>query len=589
MTVTIDAPAEHAASGGSIELPTPRARSRLRRGRSTLVQYAVWASTCVVVLGPLAPVVWASFWSTPLYDDGGHVTVANYRSLLTDSAWWTAVVNTVVFSVLTTAGALLIGTSLAVLLNRVSVPGARVCRLLILGPLVLPGLPLMLGWIAMYSESGYVTSWLETNTPMPIFWDLYSIPGMAIVAIGALTPLIYMVVSGAMSTLDSTLENAARVNGASPLRALVSVTVPLLRPGILNAGVIAFALSLEVVGIPLLLGTSSNIDFISTYLLDNWSNQFPPRQGLVSAGAVVLLLVMTLLLIARNRMAGDLARFTTTTGKPTAAAPVRIGRVRWVFSFAIAAYFAVTLVIPAIGLLLRAFTSVLTPYIDPWDVATTDNFTTVMENPVFRRSIVNSLLIATIGGALTTLAITTIALVAHRSQFRHRRSLQYVTLYPRAIPGIVTGMAFFWSFVVIDPNGIVRSTLWGIGIAFAVRSLALGYSAFYPALAALGEDLDRAARVSGADWFTAVRTILVRLLRPAIAVSYVLLFVAMFADYDPALFMVSPGNEVIGLTMLNLWITGVAGPVAALGVIQLLITAVVLGGARLAFGKVSNG
>jgi iron(III) transport system permease protein len=412
---------------------------------------------------------------------------------------------------------------------------------------------------------------------------------MSLVAIAAMAPLVYLVVLTAMGSLDTTLELAARANGASPLRALWTVTVPMLRPGILNAGVIAFALSLEVVGLPLLLGTSTNIDFISTYLLDNWSNTFPPRQGLVSAGAVVLLAVMTLLLVARNRLAGDLNRFTATTGKPTSAAPVDVGRWRWVLSGAIGAYFAVTLVVPAIGLFLRAFTSVLTPFIDPWDVATFDNFTTVADNPVFRRSVVNSLLIATIGGALTTVAITMIALVAHRSRLRFRRSLQYVTLYPRAIPGIVTGMAFFWSFVVIDPNGIVRSSLWGIGIAFAVRSIALGYSAFYPALAALGEDLDRAARVSGADWLTAMRTIIVRLLRPAIAVSYVLLFVALFADYDPALFMVSPGNEVIGLTMLNLWITGVAGPVAALGVIQVAVTAVVLGGARLIFGRVSNG
>jgi iron(III) transport system permease protein len=53
--------------------------------------------------------------------------------------------------------------------------------------------------------------------------------------------------------------------------------------------------------------------------------------------------------------------------------------------------------------------------------------------------------------------------------------------------------------------------------------------------------------------------------------------------------MVSPGNEVIGLTMLNLWVTGVAGPVAALGMVQLAITAVVLGAARLVFGRISNG
>jgi iron(III) transport system permease protein len=588
MTVTVGAPADRPARGGTAELQLP-ARSRLRRGRSTVVQYLVWGLTSVLVIGPLIPVVWASLWTTPLYDDDGSFTTANYRTLLTDGEWWTAVGNTVVFATLTTAGALFIGTSLAVILNRVRVPGARFYRMLVLGPILLPGLPLMLGWIAMYSESGYVTNWIEERTPIPIFWNLYSVPGVALVAIGALAPMMYLVVATALNTLDTNMENAARVNGARPMRALMSVTVPMLRPGVLNAGVIAFALSLEVVGIPLLLGTSSNIDFISTYLLDNWSNQFPPRQGLVSAGAVVLLVVMTVLLIARNRFAGDLARFTTTTGKPAAAKAIEVGRLRWLLSASVAVYFAVTLVIPAVGLFMRAFTSVLTPYIDPWTVATTGNFTTVLENPVTRRSIRNSLMIATVGGALTTIAITTIALVAHRSTFRYRRSLQYVTLYPRAIPGIVTGMAFFWSFVVLDPDGIVRSTLWGIGIAFAVRSLALGYSAFYPALAALGADLDRAARVSGADWLTATRTILVRLLRPAMAVSFVLLFVAMFADYDPALFMVSPGNEVIGLTMLNLWITGVAGPVAALGVIQLVITATVLGGARLLFGRISNG
>ena len=127
-------------------------------------------------------------------------------------------------------------------------------------------------------------------------------------------------------------------------------------------------------------------------------------------------------------------------------------------------------------------------------------------------------------------------------------------LYPRAMPGLVTGMAFFWAFVVLDPTGRPGPSLWAVGLAFAVRSLALGYSAFYPALAALGEDLDRAARTAGADWWTAMRTIVLRLLRPAMAVSFVLLFVAMLNDYDPAVFLVTPGTEVMGLTMLKLWV-----------------------------------
>ncbi|HEX2575181.1 MAG TPA: ABC transporter permease subunit, partial [Aquihabitans sp.] len=265
-------------------------------------------------------------------------------------------------------------------------------------------------------------------------------------------------------------------------------------------------------------------------------------------------------------------------------ATIKLGTARWPLLAMTAAYVTAVVVVPVGGLLLTAFTTTLTPFINPFSVLSTTHFSTVVDDPVFSRSITNSLTIAVVGGALATMAIAALAIVAHRSAFRHRTSLQYAMVYPRAMPGLVTGMAFFWSFVILDPSGKLRASLWAIGIAFAVRSLALGYSAFYPALASLGEDLDRAARTSGADWWTAVRTILFRLLRPAMAVSFVLMFVAMLSDYDPAVFLVTPGTEVMGLTMLKLWVAGSAGPVAALGVIQVVITLVVLGFGRLLFG-----
>src|SRR3990170_4457351 len=145
---------ETAALGRLEADPEPRARRRALFGphRSTVVQYLVWIATVVLVVGPLVPVVWASLWTTPLYDDGGALTLQNYRNLLTDSAWWTAVRNTVLFAVITTAASIVIGTAMSVLLNRVAVPAGRLFRVLILAPVVLPGLPLMLGWITMYSE-----------------------------------------------------------------------------------------------------------------------------------------------------------------------------------------------------------------------------------------------------------------------------------------------------------------------------------------------------------------------------------------------------------------------------------------------------
>jgi iron(III) transport system permease protein len=568
-----------ATSGGA------RGNGRLRRSwlPETVTQYLLWAAGLVVIVGPLVPVVWASLWSTPLYEAGGTLTGRNYRDLLTDPDWWDAVRNSAWFATLTTGGAVGLGAALAVLFVRTDLPGRRVLSGIVLVPVMLPGLALILGWAAMYAPSGYVTRWIEEHTPLPVFWDLYSVPGMAVLATGVAAPVVYLFVRSALLSQDSALERAAQTAGASPARALLSVTVPLLRPAILNSALIVFALSLEVLGLPLILGSSNDIDFISTYLYDRWTNEVPPQHGLVSAGAVLLLALVTVLLLVRNRLTGDVARFATTgTGTPTAR--VELGVLRWPACAAVTTYAVASLLVPLAGLVLTATTSVLTPFVDPWSVLTTDHFRAVADNPVFVRSVRNSLLVAGIGGALATLAIAALSVVAHRSTFRFRRSLQYVLVYPRAMPGLVTGMAFFWAFVVLDPSGAVRASLWGVGLAFAVRSLALGYSAFYPALLSLGEDLDRAARTSGADWWLAMRTVVLRLLRPAMAVSFVVMFVAMLNDYDPAVFLVTPGTEVMGLTMLQLWVAGTAGPVAALGLVQVLITLVVLSVGRLLWG-----
>jgi iron(III) transport system permease protein len=571
----------------TVALPSADAGPARRARRSWLpagvTQYLLWAGAVLLIVGPIVPVVWASLWSTPLYEAGGALTFGNYRALLADPAWWEAVRNSVWFAALTTVGAVVLGTSLAVLFVRTDLPGRRLLSGVLLLPVLLPGLALILGWAAMYAPSGYVTRMLEEHTPMPVWWDLYSVPGMAMVAVGVAAPLVYLFVRAALLSQDAALERAAQTAGASPLRALLTVTVPLLRPAVLNSSMIVFALSLEVLGLPLILGSSSDVDFISTYLYDQWINSVPPEQGLVSAGAVLLLGVVTVMLIVRNRLTGDAERFVAT-GKGTPLAQIRLGALRWPLCGLVSVYVLAALVLPLFGLVLTAVTSVLTPFVDPWSVLTTEHFQSVAEDDVFVRSVRNSLLIATIGGAAATVAIAALSVVAHRSQFRFRGSLQYLLVYPRAIPGLVTGMAFFWALVVLDPSGIVRSSLFGVGIAFAVRSLALGYSAFYPALLRLGEELDRAARTAGADWWTAMRTIVFRLLRPAMAVSFVLMFVAMLNDYDPAVFIVTPGTEVMGFTMLKLWVAGAAGPVAALGLIQVFLTLTVLGVGRVLWG-----
>lgn len=562
--------------------PPPPVKRRRRPLSTNASHYVLWALALLVIVGPIVPVAAASLWSTPLYESGGHFTWDNFDALFTDGGWWTAVGNSVLFAALNTAGSIVVGVACAVLLTRTDLPGRRTLTTLLLVPIALPGLVLIIGWAAMWTPAGFASSWLETNTFLSMPVDLYSIPGMAMVGMSVASPTVFLLCRGTLLSIDPALEDAARTLGAGPLRSLLSVSLPLMRPAITNAALLVFALSMEVLGLPLILGFSSEISLISTYLYDHWTND--SQQGLVSAGAVFLLVAVSGLLVLRNRLVGDTARFTTTTGKPTGVRVLRLGPVRWLLSGVLALFLAVFVVVPLAGVVLAAFTSILSPFISPWSVLTLDNFSAVLDNSLYTNSIVNSLLIAGIGGALTTLVIAVLSVVAHRSRFRFRGSLQQGMLWPRMMPALVTGMAFFWSFALLDRSGAIRASLWGIGIAFAVRSLALGYSAFYPALAGIGADLDHAARTSGASWWTAMRTVVLRLVAPAMGASFVLLFVAMLGDAEPAVFLVTDETPVLGLTMLQLAATSIGGSVAALGVIQMVITLVVLGAGRALVG-----
>ena len=92
----------------------------------------------------------------------------------------------------------------------------------------------------------------------------------------------------------------------------------------------------------------------------------------------------------------------------------------------------------------------------------------------------------------------------------------------------------------------------------------------------LGGELDNAARVAGADWLGTFRRVLSRLLVPAIGGALILIFVTMMKEYTPAVFLSTANTNVIGSTMLELWIQGTTDAVAALATIQIVITAVLV-------------
>src|SRR5215210_2815096 len=552
--------------------PPPR-RSWVPAG---VLQTATWAFAVVLVLGPFVPLLYASLRDRPLYEAGGVLTVQPYRDLFGDSAFWHAWVNTLEFAALTTAIAVILGAAFAILCTRTDLPGRSVWGRLVLLPILLPSLGIVLGWIAIWGPGGYLAQYssqrLHIETP-----DIDTIPGMSVVEAARLLPIAFLTCQAALARADSSLEDAARSSGASPTRVLRSVTIPMLRPALLNAGTLIFTLAIAALGIPLLLGTPRNINFVSSYLYNTWTNASAPDPGSVSAGAIVLLVVATLLLVVRNRLLGAEARFVSVGGRSGRHDLLALGIWRWPLAAAFAVYLLFTTVIPVLGLALMSLVTVLTPLIAPWDLATWEHWR-ALDDGVFARSIRNSALIAVVGAIATTALVALATLVAHRSRFPLRRSLPFVMLYPRATPGIIIGIGFFWAYLFTGALGDwLRGSIWGIALAFCIRNLPFAYVVMYPTLARIGEELDRAGRAAGAGWWTTSRHIVLPLLRPAMFAAFILLFVEILNDYDPAVFLVKPGTEVMGATMLTHFIQGSVGPVAALAMVQVAVTVVVLG------------
>jgi iron(III) transport system permease protein len=556
-----------------------------RRGRTWptagALQWLTWAVVVALVLGPFLPLLYASFRDRPLYEAGGVLTADPYRQLFSDSEFWHAAANTLQYAALSTAMAVTAGAAVAILVARTDLPGRRIFGRLTLLPLLLPSLGVVLGWIVVWGPGGYLTNLFDQRLHIGSL-AIDTIPGMALIEAARLLPVAFMTCEASLSRADSSLEDAARSSGASPLRVLRKVTIPMLRPALLNAGTLIFTLSIASLGIPLLLGTPRNIKFLSTYLYLTWTNAANPDPGSVSAGAMLLLVVATGLLLLRNRMLGAEARYVSVAGRAGRTALLSLRRWRWPLAAAVSLYLLFSTLIPVLGLAVMSFVVVLTPLVAPWHLLTWDHWRMLGQGE-FLRSIEHSALLAVVGAILTTAVVALATLVAHRSRFPLRKTLPVVMLYPRAIPGLIIGIGFFWTFLVTGGIGdFFRGSIWGIMLAFCIRNLPFAYVVMYPTLARIGEELDRAGRSVGASWWRTCRTIVLPLLRPALFASFILMFVEILNDYDPALFLVKPGTEVIGTTMLSSFIQGTVGPVAALAMVQVAVTVVVLAiGARL--------
>ena len=557
-------------------LPAPKYPRVFGVGRDRIVQYAVFITLAIFVIAPIVPILYQSVRDRPLYDGAGLFTVNNFVTLFADAGFGKVILNTAIFAIGTTMLTLVIAIPMAVLVVRTRLPFGRLLGLSMQWPFFISSLLLGFGWITLYGPAGFVSVQVRQVFGF-VPWNLYSLGGMAVTEAVGLAPIAYVFCVNALRQSDASLESAARVCGAGPLRILFSVVLPMLRPPIVYSSILVFSMSLETLSVPLLYGTPVRIQVFSTFLYTNGLQSIRPDYGILGAASTVILVVTIATVIIQAKVLKNAQRFVSVRGKAVHPRPLELGWIRWIAAVGIIVYVIFGALLPILGLVFRSFTLIFTPLQNPLRTLTLNNYQRVFTFPVYVESITNSLIVAAVGAVLVSGLAILAVIIARRSSFRFARTVEYLALLPQAIPGIIVGIGFFWAFALFPGGSWIQGTLMAIIIAFGLRALPTAFGSIAPAIMQIAHELDNAARTLGADWLGTFFRILRSLLRPAFVGALILVFVTMIKEYSAALFLSSANTGVIGTTMLELWVQGNTGSVAALATIQIAITAVFVG------------
>jgi len=536
----------------------------------------------VLIVLPVGVLVLGSFLSEApraLHVDWSGLTLGNYRNVLLDTAFGPLLGSTMGAALAGTMGAAGIGAGLAWLAIRTDVPGRRALDVVAVMPLFVPPLIGAFAWDILASPRSGILNIVLRSTGAPFTLNIYSFAGIGFAYAIYYAPYVYLFVSAALRNMDATLEEAAAMSGAGRLLVLWHITLPLVAPALLASSLLVFVLLVELFAIPAVLGEPGNLHFIAVRIWD-LIGFTPPKVNEASALGVLMLLMTVALVLIQHKVSSRRA-VVTVSGKGQRVRPVTLGAARWPLAALGVGYLLLVVVLPTVALLFIAlrrniFFSSIGAILDTSQLSF-EQFGVAFGDPVVVGTLWNSLTVSTatmlLGGGLYFI----VSYIVHRTRLPGRRALDIVTVLPVAIPGIIIGLGYLWSWISV-PVGLY-GTLWIIILAYVSQFAPQATRAIAGSLVQIHPELEESSRLCGAGFLTTLRLIVAPLARPGIVSAMILLFVLSFRELATALFLYTTGTQLFSLAMFDFWQRGSTGLVAAMALVQccILLVFVLLG------------
>ena len=475
----------------------------------------------------------------------GSFSLKSFMRVYTYDLNWTALINTLVISGLTTLFGVILAFPLAFLVGRTDMYGKKFFRTLFVTTYMVPPYVGAMAWLRLLNpNAGVLNKFL-----MQVFnlskapFNIYTIGGIVWVLTCFYYPYAFITISRAMEKMDPSLEEASKISGASPIKTLMTITIPMMTPSIIAAGLLVFVASASAFGIPSIIGAPGQIYTVTTRIID--FVHIGSEEGLNDAMvlAVFLMAIANIVLYVTTFVIGK-RQYITMSGKSTRPNIVELGKWRMPITVIISIFSFFVVILPFVTVALTSFT------VNMGKPIGLSNMSMSAWNKVFSRaSILSSTknsIIAGLAAAFFGIVISCImAYLLQRTNVKGKRIPDFLITLGSGTPSVTIALA-----LIISMSGKFKiniyNTLTIMIIAYMIKYMLMGMRTVVSAMSQVHPSLEEAAQISGANWLRMLKDVTVPLIGASIVAGFFLIFMPSFYELTMSTLLYSSNTKTIG-------------------------------------------
>ena len=534
-----------------------------------------WVKVLVVgimllfLIYPFCTLITRSFFSSKT----GLLSLDNYIRFFTKKYYYSALFRSLFVSSVSTVTSLLVGVPIAYLMTRYNVWMKKYIHIFIIMSLMSPPFIGAYSWIMLFGRAGVVTSFFDDVLGIALP-SIYGKLGIILVFTFKLFPYVYLYTSGAMGSIDSSLEEAAENLGSSKLRRLFTVTIPVIIPSIAAGAIMVFMTSLADFGTPMLLGEGYMVLPVLVY--NEYMSEIGGNAYLASALSVIVVLCSTTVLLVQKHLVSKKNYVMTAMRPPQEIQLCGVKRFLATYPVALVTFIGI---LPQIVVIVTSFIKAdFTGFVGGFSL---DSYMTIFNR--LGTNIKNTFLFSTIAIVFIIIIGMLISYIIVRQKGAAGQIMDMLIMFPFVIPGAVLGISLIVAFNK-EPV-ILTGTAAIMIIAFVVRKLPYTVRSGSAFLQQMDPSVEEASINLGVSPMKTFFTLTARLMAPGILSGGILSWITCINELSSSVMLYGGKTSTISVAIYTEVVRNSYGTAAALATILTVSTVVSL----LIFLKVSKG